>query len=80
MHHNEMEYKQTKKVFSYLISVFVFALLPFDCVAAQIRHYQREWRVIRVGLRVVCCAFGFLLSTGRWFKPLGHFSFPLTDR
>lgn len=59
--------------------MFVFALLPFHCVSVQIRHYQRGRRALRVGLRVVRCAFGLLLSTAGWFKPLDRFNVALTD-
>lgn len=64
---------------TYPVSVFVLALLPFDCMSVQIRHYQRGRGPIRVGLTVVCWALRLLLSTGSWLQPVGHIRFLLTD-
>lgn len=67
-----------KKQCSHLISVFVFALLPFNRVSVEIRHHQRGRRTSRFGWKVLCFGLGLLLSTGWWLQPLGHFCFLLT--
>lgn len=69
----------SKQYWSHLISMFVFALLPFDCVSVQTGHHQRGRSAIHGGLRLACRGLLLLLSTGSRFKPLGHFCFLPTD-